>query len=62
MLSQAELFLRVITLWFLVLSQFFRDGMGITLPVAVSYNKFHDVGNETGCSYWTGAYEGDYRL
>ena len=28
MVSQAELILRVITLWFLVLSQFFRDGMG----------------------------------
>ena len=26
--SQAELILRVITVWFLVLSQFFRDGMG----------------------------------
>ena len=28
MVSQAELILRVITVWFLVLSQFFRDGMG----------------------------------
>ena len=28
MVSQAELILRVITLWFLILSQFFRDGMG----------------------------------
>ena len=28
MVSQAELILRVITLCFLVLSQFFRDGMG----------------------------------
>ena len=28
MVSQAESILRVITLWFLVLSQFFRDGMG----------------------------------
>ena len=28
MVSQKELILRVITLWFLVLSQFFRDGMG----------------------------------
>ena len=28
MISQAELILGVITLWFLVLSQFFRDGMG----------------------------------
>ena len=28
MVSQAELILRVITLWFLVLSQFLRDGMG----------------------------------
>ena len=28
MVSQAELILRVITLRFLVLSQFFRDGMG----------------------------------
>ena len=28
MVSQAELILRVITSWFLVLSQFFRDGMG----------------------------------
>ena len=28
MVSQAELILRVITLWFLVLSQFFKDGMG----------------------------------
>ena len=28
MVSQAELILRVITLWFLVLFQFFRDGMG----------------------------------
>ena len=28
MVSQAELILRVITLWFLVLCQFFRDGMG----------------------------------
>ena len=28
MVSQAELILRVITLLFLVLSQFFRDGMG----------------------------------
>ena len=28
MVSQAELILRVITLWFLVLSHFFRDGMG----------------------------------
>ena len=28
MVSQAELILRVITLWFLVLSQFFRDRMG----------------------------------
>ena len=28
MVSHAELILRVITLWFLVLSQFFRDGMG----------------------------------
>ena len=28
MVSQAELIPRVITLWFLVLSQFFRDGMG----------------------------------
>ena len=26
--SQAELILKVITLWFLVLSQFFRDSMG----------------------------------
>ena len=26
--SQAELILRVITLWFLVLSQFFRDSIG----------------------------------
>ena len=29
MASQAELILGVITLWFLVLSQFFRDGMGL---------------------------------
>ena len=30
MISQAELILRVITLWLLVLSQlFFRDGMGL---------------------------------
>ena len=28
MVSQAELILRVITLWFLVLSNFFRDSMG----------------------------------
>ena len=28
MASQAELILRVITFWFLVLSQFFREGMG----------------------------------
>ena len=28
MVPEAELILRVITLWFLVLSQFFRDGMG----------------------------------
>ena len=28
MVSQAELILRVITLWFLILSQFFKDGMG----------------------------------
>ena len=28
MVSQAELILRVITLWFLVLFQFFRDSMG----------------------------------
>ena len=28
MVSQAELILKVITLWFLVLSQFFIDGMG----------------------------------
>ena len=28
MVSQAELILKVITLWFLVLSQFFMDGMG----------------------------------
>ena len=28
MVSQAELILRVITLWFLVLSQFFREYMG----------------------------------
>ena len=28
MVSQAELILRVITLWFLVLTHFFRDGMG----------------------------------
>ena len=28
MFLQAELILRVITLWFLVLSQLFRDGMG----------------------------------
>ena len=28
MVSQAELILRVITLWFLVLPQFFRDVMG----------------------------------
>ena len=28
MVSQAELILMVITLWFLVSSQFFRDGMG----------------------------------
>ena len=27
MVSQAELILRVITLWFLLLSQFFKDGM-----------------------------------
>ena len=33
MVSQAELILRVITLWFLVLSQFFRHGMG-------PFNKF----------------------
>ena len=29
MVSQAELILRVITLWFLVLSQIFRDGVGL---------------------------------
>ena len=28
MVSQSELILRAISLWFLVLSQFFRDGMG----------------------------------
>ena len=28
MVSQAELVLKVINLWFLVLSHFFRDGMG----------------------------------
>ena len=28
LVSQAELILRVVTLWFLVLSQCFRDGMG----------------------------------
>ena len=28
MVSQAELILRVFTAWFLVLSHFFRDGMG----------------------------------
>ena len=28
MVSQAEIIQRVITLWFLVLSQVFRDGMG----------------------------------
>ena len=28
MVSSAELFLRVITLWFLVLSDIFKDGMG----------------------------------
>ena len=28
MVQQAELILRVITVWFLVLSHFFRDGMG----------------------------------
>ena len=28
MVSQAELILRVTTLWFFALSQFFRDGMG----------------------------------
>ena len=28
MVSQAQLILRFITLWFQVLSQFFRDGMG----------------------------------
>ena len=28
MVSQAELILKVITVWFLVLSEFFRDGMG----------------------------------
>ena len=28
MVSQAEFILKVITLWFLVLFQFFRDGMG----------------------------------
>ena len=28
MVLQAKLILRVITLWFLVLSQFFRDGIG----------------------------------
>ena len=28
MVSQAELILRVITLWFLVLPQFFTEGMG----------------------------------
>ena len=28
MVSQAELIPRVVTLWLLVLSQFFRDGMG----------------------------------
>ena len=32
MVSQAELILRVITLWFLVLSNFFRDGMGPLKP------------------------------
>ena len=35
MVSQAELILRVITLWFLVLSQFFRDGMGPFKPYAI---------------------------
>ena len=29
MVSQAEMILRVITFWFLVLSQFFTDGMGL---------------------------------
>ena len=39
MVSQAELILRVITLWFLVLSQFFRDGMG---PFKLNYIGLHN--------------------
>ena len=40
MVSQAELILRVITLWFLVLSQFFRDSMG---PFKQALSKNHGV-------------------
>ena len=44
MLSEAELILSVITLWFLVSSQFFRDGMG---PFNFALLNTHSVRNKT---------------
>ena len=45
MVSQAEFILRVITLWFLVLSQFFRDGMGPfnNQPIISNTEMFVDI-------------------
>ena len=42
MFSQAELILRVITLRFLVLSQFFRDGMGPFKLILKLNSKFYE--------------------
>ena len=50
MVLQAELNLRVITLWFLVLSQFFRDGMGpfkFYIPDYVTFGLFTEVTHNT---------------
>ena len=50
MVSQAELILRVITLWFLVLSQFFRDGMGPFKEAPLPLRDFfvYRIDNDTG--------------
>ena len=48
MLSEAELILSVITLWFLVSSQFFRDGMG---PFNFALLNTHSVRNKTTSVY-----------
>ena len=47
MVSQAELILRVITLWFLVLPQFCIEGMGPFKTLVDHKVKFFDHGNLT---------------